>query len=74
MKDVIGGFFNVISVLFDKIPILNKFKGYRSVVGFVGLGVLAVLKINDIGDADIIAALQIGFEGFTALSLLAKKP
>ena len=72
MKDLINGAFNVLAVLFDKVPVLNKLKGYRSAVGFVGLAVVSVLQLKTIGSPEVLAALQVGFTGFTALALNAK--
>lgn len=72
MKQLIDGGFKLLAILFDKIPVLNKFKGYRTVAGFVGLAVLAALKLNGIGNPDILSSLEIGFVALTALALNAK--
>lgn len=72
MKQFIEGAFGILSTLFDKIPVLNKFKGYRTVLGFLGLAVCAVLKAKGIGDAGTLQALEYGFMGLTALALNAK--
>jgi len=71
MKDLISAVFEVLAKLFDKIPLLNKLKGYRSVLGFIGLAVLAVLSAKGVGDSSVLEALKMGFMGFTGMSLLA---
>ena len=72
MKDLIKGVFDFAAMAFDKMPMLKKFSGYRSLVGFVGLAVVAFLKTKGMLDADVLKALEYGFIGFTALSLNAK--
>jgi len=72
MKDVIGTIFSFLSVAFDKIPMLSKFKGYRSVLGLVGLAVVMVLQQLGVGSEELLGYLNIGFLAFTGLSLNAK--
>lgn len=72
MKQFIEGAFSILAMLFEKIPILNKLSGYRSVLGFAGLAVTVVLKQQGIGDQALIQALEYGFMGLTALALNSK--
>lgn len=72
MKELIAGLFQLLAVLFDKIPLLNKLKGYRTVLGLVGLAVVTALQISGVGSADVLQALQLGFTGLSALALNAK--
>ena len=73
MKDVIAGIFKFLAIGFDQIPFLNKFKDYRTVLGFLGMAVILTLKINGVIKSDeLFNALQIGFGSFTALALNAK--
>jgi len=72
MKDIIELVFKGLSAGFDKIPFLNKLKGYRSVIGLVGLGVVQILGLNSIGDPAILSTIELGFLAFTGLSLNAK--
>jgi len=72
MAGIIGGIFDFLAAMFDKVPGLNKFKGYRSVLGFAGLAVTTVLKAQGIGSPELLNAFEIGFTGFTFLSLNSK--
>lgn len=72
MKQFIDGIFNILAILFDKIPVLNKLKGFRSVAGLLGLAVVAVLKAKGIGSPELMSGLEIGFIGLTTLALNAK--
>ena len=72
MVEIINTIFKGLAIAFDKIPFLNKIKGYRSVLGFVGMGVIALLKMQGIGDAGVLDAINIGLIGFAGLSLNAK--
>jgi len=72
MTSIIEQIFGFITYAFEKIPLLNKFKGWRSVLGFIGLGVIAILQMQHIGSVELLNALHYGFLGFTGLSLLAK--
>lgn len=72
MKNIIEGIFGFVDVLFEKIPLLNKLKGYRSVLGLAGMAVIAVLQNQGIGDQDTLAAINVGFLAFTGLALNAK--
>jgi len=69
---MIGKIFEVLAVLFDKIPGLNKIKGARSILGFVGLAVVAGLQAYNVGDPDILLKVHMGLLGFTGLALNAK--
>lgn len=73
MGEVIGTLFRGLAIAFDKIPFLNKLKGYRSIVGFIGMGVVYFLKMKGIGDAEILDAINLGLIGFTGLALNAKE-
>jgi len=72
MGGAISAVFEVIATLFDKIPWLSALKGYRSVLGFIGLGVTAFLHAKGIGSPDLLSSLEAGFLIFTGLSLNAK--
>lgn len=72
MKGMIDFIFGGIATLFDKVPFLNKFKGYRSVIGFIGLGVVQVLLQIEVGNPETLNYIYLGFLGFTGLSLNAK--
>ena len=74
MKSVIEAIFKGLAVVFDSVPILNKFKGWRTVIGLLGLTVIGVLQQTGIvyGHADIINPLWYGFIGLTGLALNAK--
>lgn len=72
MTAIINGIFNFLHVAFDKVPFLTNLKGYRSVVGFVGMGVIVALRLNGIGDPSLLDTINLGLMGFTGLSLNAK--
>lgn len=72
MKQIIDNAFAVLAVMFDKIPLLNKFKGYRTAIGFVGLAIVTVLHIKGIGSPELLTSLDVGFTAITALALNAK--
>jgi len=72
MNKFVDGVFAFIAMLFDKVPFSSQFKGYRSVIGFLGLGVVSFLKVKGYGDRELLTGLQVGFSGFTALALNAK--
>lgn len=65
--------FQVLAVAFDKIPFLSKFKGYRTVLGLLGLAVLGVLRLKGIGDPTVMESLNISLLGFTGLALNSKQ-
>lgn len=64
--------FDFFAVAFDKIPLLNKLKGYRSVLGFIGLAVVEILSAKGVIGGELKDGLVGGFIGYTALSLNAK--
>jgi len=64
--------FELLAVLFDKIPFLEKFKGYRAVLGFIGVGVVTFLQMRGVGEPLFMNTLQGLFLGFTGLALNAK--
>lgn len=72
MKNIIEGLFTFLDTAFEKIPFLNKLKGYRSVFGLVGMAVVAILQQQGIGNPDTLAAINMGFLAFTGLALNAK--
>ncbi|MDX1902103.1 MAG: hypothetical protein SFW66_08925 [Gammaproteobacteria bacterium] len=72
MKQFIEGVFTLLAVLFDKVPLLNKLSGYRTVLGFLGLAVVSVLKMKGIGSDELLTSLQIGFTALSALALNSK--
>ena len=72
MSNLIGTIFDVAATLFDKIPFLSALRGYRSVLGFIGLAVVTVLQAKGIGTPDLISNLHLGFMAFTGLALNAK--
>lgn len=72
MGKIISSIFDFLAVGFDKIPLLNKFKGYRSVLGFVGLGVTAFLATKGVISNDLAGYLNTGFMTFSALALNSK--
>ena len=73
MKKIVETLFEVLAVAFYKIPLLNKLKGYRSIIGFVGLAVFVFLDVKGIGDKDLLKTIEVGLTGFTALALNAKQ-
>lgn len=72
MNVIINKLFDLAAEYFDKIPGLNKIKGARTIVGFVGMAVVAGLQANHVGNSDVLLGLQIGFSSFTGLALNAK--
>ena len=72
MTKLVEGAFEILAVLFDKVPVLNKLKGYRSILGFIGMGTVIVLKAKGIGNPTTLDALNIGFMAYTGLALNAK--
>ncbi len=72
MKNVIEMVFELLAGLFDKVPFLHKLEGYRTVLGFAGLGVVAALKLKGIGDPAALQAVEYGLMGWVALSLNSK--
>lgn len=73
MKQFIEGLFSLLAVMFNKVPFLKKLEGYRSVIGFVGLAIVSILSHKGVlVDPTVIALLNGGFMGWTALSLNAK--
>lgn len=64
--------FSFLAIAFNKIPFLSKLEGYRSVVGFIGMGIIQVLKLLGKGDPATLDQINIGLIGFTGLALNAK--
>lgn len=69
MQKIITTIFDFLAVGFDKIPVLNKIKGYRSVLGFIGLAIVKGLEIKGVISGEIKDSLEIGFTVFTGLAL-----
>jgi hypothetical protein len=55
--------FSTLAVGFDKIPLLNKIKGYRSEIGIAGC--LLVYILNSLGKVDDATALKLNGFIFT---------
>lgn len=72
MKQIIDGAFQILAVVFNKIPGHEKLAGYRSVAGLVGLAVVSLLQAKGLGDPEILAYLNVTLLGYTGLSLNAK--
>lgn len=72
MKELIGVVFNGLNTVFDKF-VPEKLKGYRSVLGLVGLAAVYVLKAQGIGSVEVLDAVNTGLLVWTGLSLNAKK-
>ena len=72
MQKIITTIFDFLAVGFDKIPVLNKFKGYRSVLGFIGLAIVKGLAIKGLIGTDLESYLNAGFSSLTILALNAK--
>lgn len=69
---MISKIFEVLGVVFDKIPVLNKIKGARSILGLVGLAVVAGLKAYGVGDPSMLTQIEAGLLVFVGLGLNAK--
>ena len=72
MKELISGVFKLLDVGFDKLPFMTKIKGYRTVLGLVGLAVATVLAKIGVGPEWLHQSLEIGFTAWTALALNSK--
>ena len=72
MKNIVNNIFELLAASFDSIPGLKKLKGYRSLLGFIGLAVIAVFRQLGIGDPAVLSAVEYGFIGFTTLAMNAK--
>ena len=68
---MIGKIFEVLAVVFDKIPLINKLKGARSIVGLVAMAVVAGLKAYGVGSPDILDQVWDGLMVFTGLAMYA---
>lgn len=73
MQSIIAKIFDALALVFDKIPGLNKIKGARSMVGLLGLAVVAGLQAYNVGSPEILKAVWDGLLVFTGLALLVKK-
>lgn len=72
MQTFVKGIFDFLAVLFDKIPFLTKFKGYRAVIGYVGLAVTTTLTLKGVLSTEQALPIIAGFEMFKDLALNAK--
>lgn len=72
MKKIIDLGFDLLGKNFNKIPFLKKIKGYRTILGLFGLGIVYLLKAKGVGSVEVLDAMEIGFQAFTGLSLVAK--
>jgi len=72
MQKIITTLFDFLAVGFDKIPVLNKIKGYRSILGFIGLAIVKGLASEGLIGSDLDIYLTAGFASFTGLALNAK--
>lgn len=72
MKKLIASAFDLAAVAFDKLPFMAKLKGYRTVLGLVGLAVVMVLKLQGVGSPALLQVLEAGFGGFAVLAANAK--
>ena len=64
--------FDFLAVAFDKIPVLNKFKGWRSPAGLIALGVLYSLDALNVGGGGLGPMMAPYLIPFTCLALNAK--
>ena len=71
MKDIISGLLRIVAEGFDKIPLLNRFKGYRSVIGFVALAVVGILDALKVGGGELFSTYSPYLIAFTGLALNA---
>jgi hypothetical protein len=72
MNTLINGLFDFLAVNFDKIPLLNKAKGWRTVIGYAGMAITALLFKFNIVSFETSAALVAGFNVLKDLALNAK--
>lgn len=64
--------FDLLAKGFDSIPVLNKFKGYRSAMGLVAMGAVYALDAAHIGPGTLSQTLNPYLTTFTGLALNAK--
>ena len=69
---MINKIFDVVAAIWDNIPVINKLKGSRSIIGLVGLAVVYALQAYGIGSATILSDIQVGLLAFVGLSLNSK--
>ena len=73
MKEIFSKVFTLLAVGFDKIPILNKLKGARTVVGLLLMAVAYALFANGVINETVYQYAEWSFTIFTGLSLNAKQ-
>lgn len=69
---MIDKFFDLLAVAFDKIPVLNKLKKYRTVLGLFMLGGLYLMDSVGIGGGQLGPTYLPYLSGFIGLALNAK--
>ena len=72
MNQVINTLFDYLAIGFEKIPFLNKFKDWRTVIGLAGLIIVGSLQASHVGNPETLSTIQLGLLGFTGLALNAK--
>lgn len=72
MNQIIPLIFKGLAVAFDKIPVLNKLKGYRAALGLVVRGALLGLDVANVGGGHLSATYGVYLDVFTGLALNAK--
>lgn len=69
LKSIVQGGLELLAKGFDKVPLLNKFKGYRTLIGCSGLFVLIILDTAGVGNGTLFTDLSPYFVVFTGLAL-----
>lgn len=69
---MISKIFDILALGFDKIPVISKFKGARTILGLIGLVIVSVLQSYGVGGASILSEVRIGLLAFIGLALNAK--
>lgn len=69
LKSIVQGSLELLAKGFDKAPVLNKFKGYRTLIGCSGLLILVILDTAGVGDGTLFKDLSPYFVVFTGLAL-----
>ena len=72
IKNIIELAFELLGKAFNKVPLLKKIEGYRTIIGLVGLAVVYLAKMQGWSNPEVLNALHMGFEAFIGLSLAAK--
>lgn len=72
MGEAIQKLFEYLSLAFDKIPLLNKIKGFRFLFASVGMATCYGLMQYGVGNHEIVNAFYYGFLALAGLALNAK--